>query len=100
MKYYVNWSLSHDNKDYSKGDTIEMSAKKAKHLLDSGVLSENNQESPNADEKTALIAKAISNLGENDFTEAGYPDLKAVEAIINEPVTQDELQAGWKKFTE
>lgn len=55
------------------------------------------------DERIALIMDAIEQLdpeSENDFTKGGLPDVKAIEAVLEEDITAAERDIAWQQLQE
>lgn len=111
-KYLVNWLLGHLGKEYSEGDSIELTAEDATPYLDCGVISDPDTiENPEGDkdqdknpleltaeERESAIEAAIKGLNKENtelFTADGKPTVQAIEMSLDFDITAEERDTAW-----
>ena len=106
--FYVCSPLCHDGEKYSEGDTVELTKKQADRLLalphppiDLEKSAEAAAESGSTPTLLERLVAAIADLNPDNadhFTNAGKPEIKALNAIVSEKVSGADRDTAWELY--
>lgn len=94
-KFKVESNLKHDGHLHGVDDQIELTAKQAKPLLESGVISSSATVSFSQEEIIAAIGELDSD-NESLWTKDGVPQVAAIEDVLGDGITAAQRNEAWE----
>lgn len=92
----VMWALAHNGNEHQAGDEIEIDSSEAESLLQSGVIQlvDDSSDVISLDD----IVMAIDELGDDDYTGNGIPEVKALERVLDGNITAEQRDNAWSEY--